>query len=299
VVRGIKSAEALASLARGKIVYTELPMIYRGLVKRAVLERLRSSCGAVFRSCQPDIYSGVAVAATTREYYFSEESLFIEGVSGSSNGANSVLGPLVSDEAFFVHDTIPFHASLPYCPATPFLVSESLLQAHDAGLIDSKALMRKKRIIADTLMVAKNYSKERYSQCISAAESFAKSTHNMRAFARLKSKHRPSLDSAPALPPVAAWVDCRYGKYPSLSVRTDLASCKTVKDIFDLLDPKNAASDAKMNLFTAIAEDRRFRDYDQLTASTAHQLSAIVKSPEVRLLLRIKSLLKLKGAEKC
>lgn len=284
------SVEALRALARCEKLYTELPMLYRGWVRRDTLESIKKRTGKVFRSCVPDVYSSIAVAAVSKSYWWTTEPLFIEGVSGYSNGAKAAVGSLDADASFFIPGTIPFHRSLPYCPATSFLVAESLLQAHEAGLIECSMLMRTRRLLKDVLRATQNYSKERREQCLQAAQEVAEKTGTISSYQTLKTKFADVTSRAFSLPPLAAWTDLRYGKFPSLSIRTDIVGCYTVEDAFELLDARNPASNAKMQLLKAIAEDTRVKDYEQTCATTAAQLRNLLNCHYVRIALRVRTL---------
>jgi hypothetical protein len=279
------SVKALRELARGEKLYTELPMLYRGWVRREALENVKRRTGKVFRSCVPDIYSSIAVASVSTSYWWTTEPLFIEGVSGYSNGAQAAAGSLDADASFFIDGTIPFHESLPYCPATSFLVAESLLQAHKAGLIERSMLMRNRRLLEDTLRVTRSYSKERREQCLQAANEVAENTGNVSSYDILKTKFADVSSGDGALPPVAAWTDHRYGKFPALTIRTDVVGCNNVEEVFKLLDVRNPASNATMQLLRAIGEDMRFKNYEQTCSTKSAQLDNLLNCHYVRLAL--------------
>lgn len=269
----VNASAALTALTRCKKLYTELPMLYRGWVKRELLQWIGRKTEGLFKSCIPDVYAAIAVTASINEYWFTSEPLFIEGISRHSNGALGSFGPRETDDSFFSDDTIPFHASLTYCPATAFLVAESLLQAHDANLITPAFLMRGKRMLADTLEFSRSYSRDRYEQCLSSARAFAELNNNLRAFEHFILKFPYAATEAVPLPPLSAWVDSRYGKYPALAIRTQLADCCNIQDAFNLLSAGNAASVAQMNLFKAIA-----KSFSAEAASSARQISELEAS---------------------
>ena len=66
--------------------YTTLPSIYTSMVHRNVLEELRKRTGRVFRTPDPDVYTGFAIGAVTGNYLSIGIPMSVAGVSGEGNG---------------------------------------------------------------------------------------------------------------------------------------------------------------------------------------------------------------------
>jgi len=166
------SQDYLKKICSFDIHYRNLPLIYNGFVKKYVISKVKSKTGIFFRSCIPDVYSGIAVASQTESFVFSEAPLFIYGVSGHSNGANSSLKKS-SDKSFFTEDTIPFHKKIPYCVSIPFLVAESIYQCIDAKIIDESFSPDPEKLAEKAIRGSQYLGKERYAESIDAIQIFA------------------------------------------------------------------------------------------------------------------------------
>jgi hypothetical protein len=78
----------LADAARWKTTYATLPMIYRAMIHRSVLDKLRQQTGRVFYSLSPDIYSAFSVAQAAGEFLTVDTPIGLTATSGSSTGLN-------------------------------------------------------------------------------------------------------------------------------------------------------------------------------------------------------------------
>lgn len=128
----------------GRAWYSELPMLYvGGVIHMSLIDSIRRRNGTFFQSCQPDIYSSVALSMVTDEYVFSYEPFGIAGHSRHSNGAswsasgncNANSDALKANALFSSEPNIPWHADLPALPdgrlplSIDLLVYESYLQS--------------------------------------------------------------------------------------------------------------------------------------------------------------------------
>ena len=172
------SKQWLRRAVEGRAWYSELPMLYAGgTMHMSLIDGIRSRKGTFFQSCQPDIFSSVAIAAFTSKYAFSYEPFAIAGHSRHSNGASwSASGKgvtsadaLMANALFSSEANIPWHADLPTLPegklplSIDLLVYESYLQAH---YLHSDAL-RIERSAALALLLARDIpDKERMATWI-------------------------------------------------------------------------------------------------------------------------------------
>lgn len=125
--------EILSEVIRFKRPYSELPFIYKGLVKTSAVRKLRdASGGTVFHSMIPDVYFGIASCAVIEQYIYFSRPYTLNGASGHSNGTSSFSKKEGSnaEQLFLAEENLPFHPALTYCPSIPILITESLLQAH-------------------------------------------------------------------------------------------------------------------------------------------------------------------------
>lgn len=71
---------------RGFINRGNLPLVYHGIVKRAVLDKIYSQGGTYFPGASPDIANGVALCFVTNKYAVCDFPLIISGASVSHGG---------------------------------------------------------------------------------------------------------------------------------------------------------------------------------------------------------------------
>jgi glycosyltransferase involved in cell wall biosynthesis len=135
-VHEVASADILRRVASFATRYVALPSPYFGFVRREVLDAATGRNGRFFNSITPDIYAGVAVAATIPRFHVSDRAFSLSGQSRHSNGASVMAGGAASvpDSAagrFVRENTLPFHPDLVYSPSVPILVAETFLQVRD------------------------------------------------------------------------------------------------------------------------------------------------------------------------
>ena len=146
--RGVEIRESNVWLRRaveGRAWYSDLPMLYGGgAIHVSLIEDIRRRKGTFFQSCQPDIFSSIALASVTERYAFSHEPFAVGGHSRHSNGAswaasvnNSRAGPNApkANQLFNGEGNIPWHHEIALLDdgkiplSIDLLVYESYLQA--------------------------------------------------------------------------------------------------------------------------------------------------------------------------
>jgi glycosyltransferase involved in cell wall biosynthesis len=70
--------------------HEELPMIYNSLIRRDLIEKIKSIRGRYFYSHCPDLFSGIVNAYFSEQYIYSYRALSITGTSGHSTGATGL-----------------------------------------------------------------------------------------------------------------------------------------------------------------------------------------------------------------
>jgi glycosyltransferase involved in cell wall biosynthesis len=76
--------------------HEELPMIYNSLVRRDLIEKIKSLHGRYFYSHCPDLFSGIVNAYFSEQHLYSYRALSITGTSGHSTGAAGLYPSLTS-----------------------------------------------------------------------------------------------------------------------------------------------------------------------------------------------------------
>jgi glycosyltransferase involved in cell wall biosynthesis len=118
---GIETREAmpwLGKVMRGVAKYPQLPVIYDGgFISLTALHKVKSRTGAFFASCNPDLYSAVAVASVIDRYIFLHAPMAISGVSRHSTGNSSFSNKKNKNttpvSTFYSESNIPFHGAMP------------------------------------------------------------------------------------------------------------------------------------------------------------------------------------------
>lgn len=88
----VDSAQALDAALAGAAQGTEgLPKIYHGLVRRALLERMRAGSGDYFHGSSPDVSGAMGLAAVCSRFLVVRYPLTVPGASGGSNTGRSAL----------------------------------------------------------------------------------------------------------------------------------------------------------------------------------------------------------------
>lgn len=150
------SRRILRDVSRFSTPYARLPSPYWSLVAVDVIRRGTDETGRFFHSMTPDLYSGVAVAATTDRIHRHTQPLSLSGLSRHSNGAGQLLSGhgehSDTPTATFLHESsTQFHPDLQYSGSVPVLLAEAMLQARDA-LGDQVPKLDLKKLLAEILM---------------------------------------------------------------------------------------------------------------------------------------------------
>lgn len=81
----------LENICKGRSRYVDGPMVYHNFIPTALLRRLAVD-GVFFRRSSPDLYSSIAIAAKTPNFFSSKELLTLSGQGAKANGAAVQLG---------------------------------------------------------------------------------------------------------------------------------------------------------------------------------------------------------------
>jgi|SRR5580704_176825 Glycosyl transferase family 2 len=86
---GAPRREALACMLRGGQGAEWLPKVYHGIVRRSLLDELKSETGAYCFGVSPDVYMAMALARRVRRQACTDMPLTIPGSSGGSNSGRA------------------------------------------------------------------------------------------------------------------------------------------------------------------------------------------------------------------
>lgn len=126
--------EYLQRVLNFDISYDEISFLYKGMVHKSVIEKVRQQSGGnFFHSQTPDLYAAIVLSINLDNYMYSEKPFSINGASGSSNGTSQFNQNLSNLEykKFSYESNIPFHSKLSYCPSISMLTAECFYQASD------------------------------------------------------------------------------------------------------------------------------------------------------------------------
>jgi glycosyltransferase involved in cell wall biosynthesis len=115
------SAKAALTAAKWSFLrWNYLPILYGGLVKLEVMNKLRQLTGAYLLSHIPDVYSAIAICSVIEKYIYTEYPFSTFGFSGKSNASSmhaTVSTGIATDTdataVFFKENTIAPHPYLP------------------------------------------------------------------------------------------------------------------------------------------------------------------------------------------
>lgn len=112
------AARWLNKVMHGIAKYPQLPVIYDGgFIRISVLKKIKGMTGSFFRSCNPDLYSAVAVASMVDRFLYVHSPLAVSGVSKHSNGNSSFSVKknknTTPSATFHSEGNIPFHNDMP------------------------------------------------------------------------------------------------------------------------------------------------------------------------------------------
>lgn len=109
----------LGKVMRGLVKYPQLPLIYDGgFIKFEALNKIKNKTKHFFGSCNPDLYSAIAVASVIDRFLYLHAPMAMLGVSRHSIGNSAFYGgknkvgsaPI---DAFYLESNIPFHNDVP------------------------------------------------------------------------------------------------------------------------------------------------------------------------------------------
>jgi glycosyltransferase involved in cell wall biosynthesis len=83
-------AEAIGEVVAFRAFYTDLPMVYNGVVHRDVLDELRNRAQRIFAHPSPDVYSGFAIARAAGRFLSLSVPMTVCGLSRASNGVAGI-----------------------------------------------------------------------------------------------------------------------------------------------------------------------------------------------------------------
>lgn len=269
------SIEYLKKTLNFDFPYRNLPLIYNGFLKKDIINKIKSKSGSFFKSCIPDVYSGIAVASQTESFVFTEAPLFIYGVSGHSNGANSSRDKS-SDKSFFIEDTIPFHKKIPYCVSIPMLVAESIYQCIDAKLLDETFSPDPKKLSEKAIHGSQYLGKERYDESINAIQLYA---NEFQLNIRNLVKNYPFIGfSSDSLLKKISWTDKILAKN-AIGINCNMIGVNNIYDYVGLLPKTADIEKSALYLFMKINDQQM--DCEKLannSESLAKQISVMRSS---------------------
>jgi glycosyltransferase involved in cell wall biosynthesis len=95
IYKRIETENSLLRLLQEGIIqyqFYELPRIYHGIIKRTILEEIKSNIGNFFDGLSPDIFSTVSLALLVQKHYVSSKTFTIAGACNSSTSVQSLKG---------------------------------------------------------------------------------------------------------------------------------------------------------------------------------------------------------------
>jgi glycosyltransferase involved in cell wall biosynthesis len=149
--------EQIRRVAHFKAGFDTLPMIYNSVIRRDLIDELRSKVGRVFPSTSPDVYTGFAFAYLDEAFLSVTVPFNVAGLSGHSNGvANQVLNgkSSVADDFYRLNDTdkIRIHPWVPDLTSNAVAIADSFLSAKRALFPDDRRLVMDRRQMIEEIL---------------------------------------------------------------------------------------------------------------------------------------------------
>jgi hypothetical protein len=163
----------LHGVMSGQAAYRDLPWLYNGgAASVALINLLRHKDGHYFRSLNPDIYSAISLALSTRYYVSVNVPISINGASKHSGGTSHMLGQkydLVSPTSkFLAEENIPFHSKLVFGKSFQIMAYECYLQA--SHLYANPAYELAGQLKAALVVAPRAQFREVFAECKEMAE---------------------------------------------------------------------------------------------------------------------------------
>jgi len=140
--RMLDAKKLIDAVARGKMDYTFLPMLYTAAIRRDLLDTMRERTGSVFHSVCPDIFSGFAFASLVDTVPCINKAMTISGGGNRSTGFHVMAIPYgeISKEFLALNrqDGLVLNHRIPegYYDRLDGGLQGSYYTVYDLGLID-------------------------------------------------------------------------------------------------------------------------------------------------------------------
>jgi hypothetical protein len=277
----LDTGESLQKLVKFEIDYHKLPNLYRGWISKNTLDKLSLKTNGVFKSCVPDIYFSIASLGVIDSYYFTEQPIFIEGVSGNSNGAKISQSVSVEKE-FFLDDSIPFHPQIGYCNTIAFVIAECFFQCRDLGLIEQNLEIDRINLVKASLNELSYIPFARYQQRIDVISQYAKKHSLTDQYDSLVAA-KPYIEQGASPFPDDIWFEKKMG-CEVLATNCKIVCCKSVYDFSNLFKTKLSDDYLILNILQIIA-DKDFENHENQQAlnQALNQVAWMEKSLSWRL----------------
>jgi glycosyltransferase involved in cell wall biosynthesis len=246
----LDTGESLQKLVKFEIDYHKLPNLYRGWISKNTLDKLSLKTNGVFKSCVPDIYFSIASLGVIDSYYFTEQPIFIEGVSGNSNGAK-IAQSVSAEKEFFSDDSIPFHPQIGYCNTIAFIIAECLFQCQDFGLIQQKYGIESLKLIQSALRELQYIPAETYRQRIKIILDYA-IKHNLYSECKILVDNKPHIEQTTSPFPNDVWFEEKMG-CKLLAAKCNDLGCQSIYDFYNLFKNRSSNGFVISDLLSTIA----------------------------------------------
>jgi len=94
-IQVIHGRKKLRQVIRGREAYTKLPCLYNGIIRKALIDRLKSNSinGVLFNSIAPDVFSGIVLSQVVESYLCTDYPFSVNGASRHSTGISFMRQP--------------------------------------------------------------------------------------------------------------------------------------------------------------------------------------------------------------
>lgn len=172
-VEVLSTHDMLAKLADYRVYYHHLPGLWTSLVSSSVLRACKARLGRILISHVPDAGSAVLIGCSIPSYLFTRRTVTLLGSSSHSVGLSASTGKSGAARQFWAESTIQPHPDLELTTGGVYVVTESLLQGRDLGLLPDGVRVNLPRALGLMLIRRASYADDVYAAIVQAVKTTA------------------------------------------------------------------------------------------------------------------------------
>jgi glycosyltransferase involved in cell wall biosynthesis len=159
----LNSTDIIRKVVNYQLHYNALPMLYNSAVHNSVLKKIKEKDGIFFHSQAPDIFSGLVIANSVKNYLSISTPLSIAGLSKSSNGAAQLYtkeNSNIKEDFTNLNEKagLNWHPKVPAINVLPAIIADCYYHAKDSLFPDEDDAVDYTRLIKNCMKELSNIS---------------------------------------------------------------------------------------------------------------------------------------------